>query len=102
MLVDLTLIAVVKGAPNENGYITDVEHRRTVIADRTSVKRTEFYEAYKAGIKPTAVFSMRPADYADDYGREPTYAVEGDTRYEIIRTYETSPDEIELTCARVT
>lgn len=95
-LVDLMLIAITPGEANESGYKADVEHPLTVVAERMSVNRSEFYEALKAGIKPTAIFRLHPLDYSGQVLAE----CEG-VRYEVIRTYEDSPDVIELTCAKV-
>jgi hypothetical protein len=97
MIVELTLITVMPGEKNDNGYETECEYQNKVIAERMSVKRTEFYEAHKAGLKPTVIYRMHPLDFPAGA----TIAVEHDVRYEIIRTYETA-DAMELTCARVT
>lgn len=97
MTVELTLITVMPGEKNDNGYETECEYQNKVIAERMSVKRTEFYEAHKAGLKPTVIYRMHPLDFPAGA----TIAVEHGVRYEIIRTYETA-DAMELTCARVT
>lgn len=105
--VDLTLITVVPGAENANGYTTNTEYTITVTAERTSVVRSEFWEAYKAGITPTAMYRIHPLDYlaarkvVGSVTYDAEYATEGGIRYQIKRTYETTPDTIELTCAKV-
>jgi hypothetical protein len=106
--VDLTLIVVVQGEANENGYRAKTEYSTTVIAERISVNRTEFYEALKAGMKPTAIYRMHPLDLiaaqktVNGVVYEAELATEGGMRYEIIRAYEKSPDTVEITCKKVT
>ncbi len=107
MILDITLITLTPGTSNANGYDAEVEHQLSVVAERVSVVRTEFYEAYKAGLKPTIVFRIHPLDYAaaqiTDGGTvyDASQVLDNGTRYNIIRTYERSEDIIELTCEKV-
>ena len=66
-----------------------------VWADRRSVKRQEFYSALAAGRSADIVFAVN----ADDYKNQ-TVVVYGGLVYSVMRSYQTSPDEVELTCTR--
>ena len=108
MTVDLTLIVTVPGEPNDSGYRSKAEYTTTVIAERISVNRTEFYEALKAGMKPTVIYRLHPLDLeaarrtVGGVVYEAELATEGGMRYEIIRAYEKNPDVVEITCKKVT
>ena len=76
----------------------------TVWAEKSSVKRTEFYTSYQSGLNPQIVFNLRLSAYKlslviEDSG-EKRYASQvtfDGTTYNIIRTYETD-DMVELVC----
>ena len=108
MTVDLALIVAVQSEANENGYRAKTEYETTVIAERISVNRTEFYEALKAGMKPTVIYQLHPLDLVAARRTvggavyEAEYVTEGGIRYEIIRAYEKNPDVVEITCKKVT
>lgn len=61
-----------------------------------SVGRTEFYNAAATGLKPELVFVIHGYEYND---QKQVY-FEG-IRYNVIRTYATGFEEVELTCERV-
>lgn len=89
---DLTLISVAK-TRNENGYAIDgAETERTVFCDAESVKRSEFYDALRAGFETTAVFVLWLADYNGE--KKCRF---DEREYRVIRTYRDG-DYIELTC----
>ena len=66
---------------------------REVTAQIVSVRRTEFYAAAAAGMKPAAVFIVSEADYCDE-----VFLIHEEKRYRVIRTYRLSGRKIELTC----
>lgn len=68
---------------------------KEVYALISSVGRNEFYAAAHAGMKPEIIFQMRLADYS----QEEQIEYDGMT-YQVIRTYQTGPDWIELVCER--
>lgn len=68
---------------------------KEVFALIASVGRNEFYAAAHAGLKPEITFQIRVADY--DHEEQVKY--DGMT-YQVIRTYQTGPDWIELVCER--
>jgi len=107
-VLSVTLITVVPTGTNANGYPTVTEYTKSVMAEKISVSRAEFYEAFKAGIKPTAMYRIFPHDFTDACKTvstvlyEPEYLTDNSIRYAIIRTYQKNPDVMELTCAKVT
>lgn len=77
-----------------NEKVTTSEPKE-VFALIASVGRSEFYAAAHAGLKPEITFQIRVADY------EHEELVEYDgMSYQVIRTYQTGPDWIELVCER--
>lgn len=87
-----------------DGFKSEItEVKAEVFADKKSVKRTEFYAAMQAGVKPEIVFDLRLEDWEltkHDVDGKAKYAekVEYDSNvYDIIRTYETG-QIIELIC----
>lgn len=73
------------------------EQGTQILCAKKSVGRVEFYNAAATGLRPEVVLVMHPFEYGD----ERTVFFEG-VRYKILRTYETSLEELELTCERVT
>lgn len=68
---------------------------KEVFALIASVGRSEFYAAAHAGLKPEITFQIRVADYDS----EELVEYDGMT-YQVIRTYQTGTDWIELVCER--
>lgn len=68
---------------------------KEVFALIASVGRSEFYAAAHAGLKPEITFQIRVADY----DREELVEYDG-MSCQVIRTYQTGPDWIELVCER--
>lgn len=105
-MTDVKLITVVPTGAS-NGYPVNTEYQLQILAEKVSVKRVEFYESLKAGIQPAFIYKVYPQDFVDanktvaGVTYEPTYLEAGGIRYKITRTYETSPDTMELTCAKV-
>ncbi|WP_374717115.1 phage head closure protein [Geobacillus thermodenitrificans] len=81
---------------DEIGNQTPIETRKTVLCNVKSVGRNEFYSAATAGLRPSIVFVM----HGYEYNGEQQVEFEG-VRYNVIRTYSTDFEEIELTCERV-
>ncbi len=79
---------------DSDGYDIKSITEREVWADRHSVKRTEFYAAQNVGIKTDIAFTVR----IEDYDNETELSYNG-TIYDIVRTYETDSENIDLTCA---
>jgi head-tail adaptor len=89
------LIAVTKSR-DAYGEETDADSDpREVIANKKSVRQTEFYQAAAVGIKPEIVFEVQSIEYRD----EPKLVNEG-TVYQIIRTFSKNGERLELICSR--
>lgn len=76
-----------------DGYETETTETATVWAGKRSVKRDEFYLASQAGYKAAVVFTI----YTFEYNNE-EQVVFNDVVYDIVRTYQKTPDYLELTC----
>ena len=81
---------------DEIGNQTPIETRKTVLCNVKSVGRNEFYSAATAGLRPSIVFVI----HGYEYDGEQVVEFEG-ARYNVIRTYSTDFEEVELTCERV-
>jgi len=89
------LIAVTQ-EQEKNGEIIDVDGEpREIIANKKSVRQSEFYQAAAVGIKPEIVFEVQSIEYND----EPKLKY-GETVYYIIRTFSKNGERIELICSR--
>lgn len=77
------------------GIYVDTNVDKVVWADKRSVKRQEFYSALAAGRSADVVFGVHADDYSDQ-----TIVLYNNLTYKVMRSYQTSPDEIELTCVR--
>lgn len=74
-----------------------VEHRAAteVWADRKSVTRAEYYQASQSGIKADVIFTVPAIDYAG----QSVVEYDGEL-YDVVRTYQTELDHIDLTCTK--
>lgn len=79
----------VDGNPEIREQISDM-----VFAEIKSIGMKEFYQAQTAGSKPEIKFII--TDYMDYQGQE--YLIHNDIRYQILRTYRTGNNELEITC----
>lgn len=89
----ITLVAVTHGI--DDGFSVRSETTTEVWADRKSVTRSEYYKATQAGMRADVVFEIHAMEYAG----QSVVRLGADT-YDVIRSYQTEPDKIELTCAR--
>lgn len=77
-------------------------HETEVWAEKKSVGRTEFYQAYGAGLKASAVYSIGALDYEASChdGYEPSSMVVDGRLRSVVRVYhDTTKDEYEVTIA---
>ncbi|MFN2746967.1 phage head closure protein [Bacillus sp. z60-18] len=81
---------------DEIGNQIPTETRTTVLCAKKSVTRNEFYNASNSGMKPSLVFIV----HGYEYRKEQKVEFEG-IEYNVIRTYETDFEEVELLCERV-
>lgn len=77
----------------ENAYGVPVPSctKTEVFCERSSISRSEFFEAGRNGLNPQFMFTV----FKGDYQGETICEYEGQT-YSIYRTYETDSDYIEL------
>lgn len=87
-LLDMAVTRSAKGFARYNK-----ETGRTVLATISGVKRSEFYTASAAGMKPSATFCVHPADYQDE-----KFLVYEGKRYKVLRSYPKTLRETELIC----
>jgi len=73
----------------EPGTPTDV----TVWGDIKSVGRTEFYASMAAGVNVSKIVVLKAVDYDD----QKTVLI-GAREYSVVRAYQTTLDDVELTC----
>lgn len=81
---------------DEIGNQIPVETKKAIFCGLKSISRNEFYNAAATGLKPEITFIV----HAYEYSGQRKVEYEGVT-YNVIRTYEPSYEEIELTCERV-
>ena len=97
MTYDNELVLIAQGfSDDEIGNQIPIETRKTVLCNVKSVGRNEFYSAATSGLKPSIVFVI----HGYEYNGEQKVEFEG-VKYNVIRTYSTDFEEIELTCERV-
>lgn len=77
------------------GYEQATTTTSDVYGVKRSVQRNDFYLASQAGYRADAIFDM----WSFEYGGQEMLKAE-DITYDIIRTYQKTPDIIELTCQR--
>lgn len=67
--------------------------KRKVLADISSIKQSEFYQAQANGLKPEFTFIIRTFEYKGENSVQ-----HGNKMYRILRTYDRLDGNIELTC----
>lgn len=91
---EISLISVTNGE-DEAGYPIDpVENKREVLANKLNVTRQEFYAASQSDMRADAIFEVHAFEYENEQ-----YLEHDGKRYEVIRTFLTADDTIELTCS---
>lgn len=91
----IKLISVV-GSTNAAADMIPVPTERQVMADKKSVRQSEFYQAAAVGLKPEAVFVVRTCEY-----RGEDLLSHNAKEYRILRTYDRDDEWTELTCVRL-
>lgn len=76
-------------------YVPSVS-RDSVLCEKKSVGRSEFYVAGQTGLRPEIVFVVKGYEYEGQARVE----FEG-KEYSVLRTYQTDFEEIELVCGQV-
>lgn len=96
MMNDIINLISVARTEDSDGYFTDTETMEQVFCNVKSVSRTEFYEAYKAGLSLALSIEMWNDEYAGQ--KEIEY---NNKRYRVERTYMKDRQTIELNCSEV-
>lgn len=81
---------------DDNGEWVADETKRQVMADKQSVRQSEFYQAAMAGLRPEIMFLIRSVEYQGEQQLE-----YDSRRYNIIRTYDKDGEFTELVCERL-
>lgn len=69
---------------------------KSILCGLKSIGRNEYYEAARAGLKPTKIFNVNSFEYNGEL------KVKFEDKYlKVIRTYTIGPEEIELICEGV-
>lgn len=97
MVVSDVCALIAKDTP-KGVHEAKTETMREVFCEVTSVGRSEFYNAFNAGLQPEYVLKL--ADEAE-YGEE-TELIFREKRYNVIRVYRRPDGGIELTVQRST
>lgn len=93
---EITLIAV-KRSVDADGYVTaETESSTYVFADVMSIRRSEFYESLRSGVRMAIAFKVRICDY----NNEERVKYNGKT-YKVERTYTSDGEMIELNCSEM-
>lgn len=82
-------------ARNDFGINETTRTTRTVFCQVNSITRAEFFDAGRAGLNPSLMFSV----FVEDYEDEDTLIYDGKA-YAIYRTYLAKNDELELYAER--
>lgn len=93
-LNDTINLISIESVEDADGYTTQTETLTEVRCDSSKgVTRSEFYEAYKAGISLSMAFEMWAADYAGE-----TLLEHDGTRYKVERSF-MQGDLVQLNCS---
>lgn len=79
-----------------NGQPLYTETRREIFAEELGTKRSEFYAALAAGLRPEKTLSI----YEFEYGKEKIVEIDGE-RYQVLRTYPAGDERLELICTDI-
>lgn len=88
----IDLLKIIHTQDDVGNDVETIEKRKT-LAEKKSVKQSEFYQAATAGLKPEIVFVL----WSQEYKWENKLEYDGKI-YSIIRVYEKQDKIIELVC----
>lgn len=103
----LTLKTMTGITRDESGFRQESYLENDIFCEIKSAKRSEVYEAMRNGIKVSIIAKINVIDYqeatvvVDGKKHKPSRVVYDLTEYEIIRTYQTNDNYIELTLSEV-
>lgn len=88
----ITLIGI-SYSENDMGDSIETKTEREILAEKKSIKQSEFYQAQATGLRPELTFVV----WSDEYGGEQELKYNGKT-YTIIRTFDQNEKNLELIC----
>jgi SPP1 family predicted phage head-tail adaptor len=92
---DVVDLVTIGEATSPDGYsYLDASTKKTVYANKKSVRQNEFYQSYALGIELDVMFEIRTIDYAGEKILE-----YNDKQYQIVRTYDKNGEITELLCS---
>lgn len=92
---DVTLVGTGGYEEDSLGQQKIVETQTSICCCRVPVPRQEFYKAGQNGIEIKEILIIHPYEYSG----EPEVVFEGN-RLQILKTYQISAEELELTCIK--
>lgn len=96
MWCDVCNLGTLKRVTDEVGDVIEtIIYSDEVYCNEKSIRASEFYQAQAMGMKPELTIEMMLIDY----NKEPYVMYEGE-EYNVLRTYKTSKERIELTLTR--
>ena len=93
---EITLISRVKTGLDKLHQPLFEEKRLTILCRKRSITRSEFYQANKAGLKPSLVVEIRNFEYENQ-----EFAKFEGKQYRILKTYPIDSEILELTLSEV-
>ena len=90
---EIQLITTAPHTTNDIGDEIGGETIRTVMADKQSIRQSEFYQAAAAGLRPLLMFLVMSVEYQGE-----TLIEYDGKRYLVSRTYERPDERTELVC----
>lgn len=72
------------------------ETKHEILCNKRSLTRSEFYFASQAGLKPSMVLEVHSFEYKNQ-----NYLEFNGKRYKVLKTFDQSPEIIELTCEAI-
>lgn len=96
--VEISLIDRIPDGSDEDGNPIYKENFTRIHAERVGVKRSEFYAAMAAGIKPEITYRIYDFEYHGEKTIEAYELGNGIRRLNVIRTYPIGGDRLEIVC----
>lgn len=90
------VIELVSEIPGENsmGDPIVIKDYKEVFANEKGIRQSEFYQAMATGLKPSLMYEISK----HDYNEEKQIRVNKEKLYNIIRTYPTKNERLEIVC----
>ena len=90
---DVIELVAVTTSINDIGDTVPVKSLVQVFANKKSIRQSEFYQAFSAGLKPELMFEVRTIEYSGQ-----SHLNFSGKEYVVIRTYSSNDEITELVC----